>query len=109
LGGHRAVVLSSSTEKSFDSQIELTTVNITLRNSFDLSKNTVHIRREQLLNAQTFFDRFSFENFNLSPVDLLVEITFDADFVDVFQVRGLPRSAHVFFYRPVITESGITF
>jgi glycogen debranching enzyme len=109
LGGHRAVVLSSSTEKSFASQIELTTGNITLRNSFDLPENTVHIRREQLLNAQTFFDRFSFENFNLSPVDLLVEITFDADFVDVFQVRGLPRSAHGQYYRPVITESGITF
>ncbi len=45
IGGHRAVLLSSSTEKSFASQIELTTGNITLRNSFDLPENTVHIRR----------------------------------------------------------------
>src|SRR5579862_1391605 len=109
IGGHRAVVLSSSTEKSFASQIELTTGNITLRNSFDLPENTVHIRREQLLNAQTFFDRLSFENFNLSPVDLLVEMTFDVDFVDVFQVRGLARAEHGQYYRPVVTEDGITF
>src|SRR3954467_257880 len=39
--GHRTVVLSSSTEKSYASQIELTTGNITLRDSFDLPENTV--------------------------------------------------------------------
>src|SRR5246127_3738935 len=36
VSGHRTVVLSSSTEKTFVSQCELTTGNITLRNSFDL-------------------------------------------------------------------------
>src|SRR6266853_3429861 len=33
VGGHRAVVLSSSSEKTFTSKIELTTGNITLRES----------------------------------------------------------------------------
>ena len=109
VGGHRGVVLSSSTEKSFASQVELTTGNITLRNSFDLPENTVHIRREQLLNGQIFFDRFTFENFNLAPVDLLIELTFDADFVDVFQVRGLARSASGQYYRPLVRSDGLTF
>ena len=68
VGGQRTVVLSSSTEKTFTSQIELTTGNITLRDSFDLPENTIHIRREQLLSCGIFFDRFTFENFNLSPV-----------------------------------------
>src|SRR5690348_12099327 len=49
INGHRAVVLSSNTERTFASQIELTTGNITLRDSFDLPENTVHIRREQVL------------------------------------------------------------
>src|SRR5437660_12876676 len=43
----RTVVLSSSTEKTFVSQIELTTGHMTLRDSFDVPENTVHIRREQ--------------------------------------------------------------
>src|ERR1700756_1246945 len=64
IGGHRAVVLSSSTEKTFSSQIELTTGNIVLRDSFDLPENTVHIRREQVLGSDVFFDCFTFENFN---------------------------------------------
>ena len=109
VGGHRGVVLSSSTEKSFASQVELTTGNITLRNSFDLPENTVHIRREQLLNGQIFFDRFTFENFNLAPVDLVIELTFDVDFVDVFQVRGLARSASGQYYRPLVRNDGLTF
>lgn len=54
IGGHRGVVLSSSTEKTFAAQIELTTGNITLRDSFDLPENTVHIRREQLLASEIF-------------------------------------------------------
>src|SRR5437762_4832116 len=81
VGGQRTVVLSSSTEKTFTSQIELTTGNITLRDSFDLPENTIHIRREQLLGGDVFLDRFSFENFNLTAVDLFAELFFEADFV----------------------------
>ncbi len=109
IDGHRAVVLSSSTEKTFASQIELTTGNITLRDSFDLAENTVHIRREQLLGPDIFFDRFSFENFNMTAVDLTVELVFDVDFVDVFQVRGIARSIHGQYYQPIIDEDCLVF
>jgi glycogen debranching enzyme len=109
VSGHRTVVLSSTTEKSFVSQCELTTGNITLRNSFDLPENTIHIRREQLLVNDLLFDRMTFENFNLQPVDFLVEITFGADFVDVFQVRGVARAQHGQYYRPVVTRDSLRF
>jgi glycogen debranching enzyme len=109
IDGHRAVVLSSSTEKTFSSQIELTTGNITLRDSFDLPENTVHIRREQLLASDVFFDRFTFENFNQTAVEFTVELLFDADFVDVFQVRGVARSVQGQFYQPITTDSSIAF
>ncbi len=104
IGGHRTVVLSSATEKTFSAQIELTTGNITLRDSFDLPENTVHIRREQLLASEIFFDRMTFENFNLTPVDFTVEILVDADFVDVFQVRGVARQKHGQYYQPVVSR-----
>ncbi|HEU5401484.1 MAG TPA: glycogen debranching N-terminal domain-containing protein [Terriglobales bacterium] len=106
---HRAVVLSSSTEKTYASQIELTTGNITLRDSFDLPENTVHIRREQLLARDIFYDYFTFENFNLKPVKFTVEITFDADFVDVFQVRGVARKVHGQYFQPIAQENRLVF
>src|SRR5262252_9138204 len=109
IGGHRTVVLSSSTERTFFAQIELTTGNITLRDSFDLPENTVHIRREQLLASDILFDRLTFENFNLQPVDFVVEMLFDADFVDVFQVRGVARPQHGQYYKPVLESDSLSF
>ena len=109
VGGQRAVVLSSSTEKTFISRIELTTGSITLRDSFDLPENTIHIRREQLLANNIFSDRMTFENFNLTKVDFLVELTFDADFVDVFQVRGVARKEHGAYYKPVVRKDSLAF
>lgn len=109
INGHRSVVLSSSTEKTFTSQIELTTGNITLRDSFDLPENTVHIRREQLLSSGVLFDRLTFENFNLTPVSFIVELVFDADFVDVFQVRGVARQLGGQYFRPMVEPDRIVF
>lgn len=109
IGGHRGVVLSASTERTFAAQIELTTGNITLRDSFDLPENTVHIRREQLLASEIFFDRFTFENFNLVHVDFTLELEFAADFVDVFQVRGVARQKHGQYYAPLVGRDTITF
>ncbi len=74
-----------------------------------LPENTVHIRREQLLASEIFFDRMTFENFNLTPVDFTVEVLLDADFVDVFQVRGVARQKHGQYYKPIVKDSGIAF
>ena len=42
-------------------------------------------------------------------MDLLVELGFDADFVDVFQVRGTARQVHGQYYRPVRREHHLAF
>ena len=109
VGGARTVLLSSNTEKTFLSQIELTTSNIHLRESFDLPENTIHIRREQMLSSDTLFERISFSNFNLNPVHFTIEIEYDCDFVDVFQVRGLARNSHGQYFQPVVTEDALEF
>ena len=53
--------------------------------------------------------RLTLENFNLTPVDFTVEVVFDADFVDVFQVRGLARQQHGQYYQPIVGDNSITF
>src|SRR5215471_7907660 len=91
VGGYRTVVLSSSTEQTFVSQIELTTGHVTLRETYEIPENTVHVRREQLLASDIFYDHLTFENFNFNEVMLAIEMAFEADFMDVFQVRGVAR------------------
>src|SRR5215469_3048772 len=72
VGGYRTVVLSSSTEQTLASQIELTTGQSTLRDNYEIPENTVHMRREQLLACDTFYDYITFENFNFHDVMLSI-------------------------------------
>ena len=39
----------------------------------------------------------------------MVEMQFDADFVDVFQVRGVARQKHGQYFQPVVDEQAIAF
>ena len=109
VGGYRTVVLSSSTEQTRASQIELTTGQSTLRDNYEIPENTVHIRREQLLGADVFYDYITFENFNFHEVMLVIELAYGADFMDVFQVRGVARNRLGHYYRPVIHSDAIIF
>lgn len=109
VGGHTAVVLSSSSEKNFASQIEMTIGNITLRSTIELPENTVHIRRDQLLSRNIFFDVLSFENFNQTAIEFRVELLYGADFMDVFQVRGAARGKSGQYYRPLVGRDSIDF
>lgn len=109
IGGHRTVVLSSSTERTFASTIELTTGALAQISSFDLPENTLHIRRRQVISSDVLFDTLVFSNFNQAEVELLVEITYDADFVDVFQVRGCARAKSGQYYRPLFLGDSLIF
>jgi glycogen debranching enzyme len=107
--GYRTVVLSSSTEQTFASQIELTTGKSTMRETYEIPENTVHIRREQLLSSETLFDNFSFENFNFQELELNIELAYEADFMDVFQVRGVAREKLGQYFLPVVRHDSIVF
>jgi len=109
VGGHRTVVLSSSTEKTFASKIELTTGSLAQINSFDLPENTIYMRRQQLLASEVLYDSITFSNFNQSEVELQVEIAIAADFVDVFQVRGCARHKCGQYYRPIFRGDSLIF
>ena len=109
VGGYRTVVLSSSTEQTFASQIELTTGRSTLRDSYEIPENTVHIRREQLLSSDILYDYMTFENFNFHELELAIELDYEADFTDVFQVRGVAREHFGHYYKPVVHRDCILF
>ncbi|HZU33463.1 MAG TPA: amylo-alpha-1,6-glucosidase [Candidatus Angelobacter sp.] len=107
--GYRTVVLSSSTEQTFASQIELTTGKSTTRDTYEIPENTVHIRREQLLASDTLYDNFSFENFNFKDLEITIELAYEADYMDVFQVRGVARQQPGHYYQPIVRRDCIVF
>ena len=107
--GYRTVVLSSSNEQTFASQVELTTGRSTLRTSYEIPENTVHIRREQLLSSDVLYDYLTFENFNFNELELAVELAYEADCMDVFQVRGVARREFGRYYKPIVQRDSIVF
>jgi len=109
VGGYRTVVLSSSTEQTFATQIELTTGRSGLRDSYEIPENTLHIRREQLLSSNVLYDYLTFENFNFKELELAIELAYEADFMDVFQVRGMARQQLGHYYKPLAGRDSILF
>jgi glycogen debranching enzyme len=107
--GQRALVLSSNTERTLASQIELSARQMLLRDSLDLPDNTVHVRRKQLLSQGTVFDRLTFANYNLQPIEFRVEMSLDADFSDVFQVRGVARGKRGQYFAPIAGSETLEF
>ncbi len=107
--GYGTVVLSSSTEQTFSSQIEMTTGKGTTRDTYEIPANTIHIRREQLLAGDILYDNVSLENFDFKELEVVVELAYEADFMDVFQVRGVARQQLGHYHKPIVRRDSIVF
>ena len=71
--------------------VDLTNPDISYDKRFILQKDLVHIARTVFVWRSTLFHRFAVRNFSADRVRLLLSITFDNDFADVFEVRGTQR------------------
>lgn len=103
------VVLSCGSEGAYASRIEMTMHGSLEAKGLDLPTNTVYVHREQLLERDTLFDLIHFENYYQQRAKLLVEIAYDADFMDIFQVRGMIRGKSGHYYAPVSTVDSMSF
>ncbi|HLJ78027.1 MAG TPA: amylo-alpha-1,6-glucosidase [Acidobacteriaceae bacterium] len=56
-----------------------------------LARGTLHIYRTKFLCDAICFDKITFHNYGELPADLQVTFDFDADFADIFEVRGEKR------------------
>ena len=59
-----------------------------------LLNNLIHIRRSRFLWEGVCHERISIRNFDVVARILPVEIRYGADFVDLFEVRGMARARH---------------
>jgi len=60
----------------------------------DLSRGTVHVFRSQFLLPGCRYEHVRIRNYGLESVRLLLSLGFDADFADIFEVRGSKRERH---------------
>src|SRR5271155_3671212 len=72
--------------------VDLTNPDIYYEKRVILQKNLLHVARTVFVWRSTLFHRFAVRNFSAERVRLLLSITFDNDFADVFEVRGSHRA-----------------
>jgi glycogen debranching enzyme len=71
--------------------VDLTNPDIYYENRIILQKDQLHVARTVFVWRSTMFHRFVVRNFGAERVRVLLSITFDNDFADVFEVRGTRR------------------
>jgi glycogen debranching enzyme len=92
INGHRPMLLSSSPRE--DNQmliVDLTNPDLPSENENMILRGTIHILRSKFLWQAAYHEKIELKNFGLEPVSFTIEIACDADFADIFEVRGSVR------------------
>jgi glycogen debranching enzyme len=90
--GFRPLLLSSTIrEDNVLFAIDLTNPDIQLESGASLPRGTVHIYRTKFLTELVCYDKITVNNYGDTAVDVELSFGFDADFADIFEVRGEKR------------------
>jgi glycogen debranching enzyme len=92
INGISPLLLSSNVKEENDFLVvDLTNPVLPLADGSQLQHGVIHLVRSAFLWEGCFFERVEISNFSQQPVGLSLELSFGADFVDIFEVRGVMR------------------
>jgi glycogen debranching enzyme len=90
--GVRPILLSSTIrDDNVLFGVDLTNPDMTLATGEFLSRGTLHIYRTKFLTESACYERITVHSFSDRPVSVELSFEFDADFADIFEVRGEKR------------------
>ncbi|MBE0428846.1 MAG: amylo-alpha-1,6-glucosidase [Thermoleophilia bacterium] len=104
--GSTPVLLSSTADRGFMSQIELTNADFMSADGTVVPQETINIRRIRVINDK-LYELVRIKNYNHFPVDVSLQIEFDSDFADMFEVRGTKRTKYGIRLAPKVAEDSI--
>ncbi len=88
VNGSKPVFLSNAANKHYIATFQFINPNLRLPDGQRVKQQTVSIRRSRFVTGRGLYERIGFLNCNRFAVDLEVVLAFDADFRDMFSVRG---------------------
>jgi len=90
--GFRPLLLSSTIrEDNILFAIDFTNPDIQLESGVSLPRGTVHIYRTKFLTGLVCYDQITVNNYGDTAIDVDLSFDFEADFADIFEVRGEKR------------------
>ncbi len=92
LNNYRPVLLSSNIKNENEIfSVDLTNPDMDNGNGIIISKGSIHIARTKFLQNGSFHELIILTNYGSDNYNLEFVLSFDADFRDIFEVRGMER------------------
>jgi glycogen debranching enzyme len=108
LWGTRPLLLSSRVENNdvlFTG--DLANLDVSRNNEVVIPRGTLHVLRSRFLWKSTCYEEFTFVNHGLSELHVPVRMSFDADFADIFEVRGMKRKHRGTLFPPEVKKDSV--
>ena len=108
LGKHRPLLLSSTIrEDNAVMAVDATNPDAWRNSEIVIPRGTVHVFRSKILWKKTCYERLRVQNYGRAAVDVSFAIEFDADFADIFEVRGVNRERRGRRLETQVTKRGL--
>src|SRR6266496_2803978 len=108
LGKDRPLLLSSTVrEDNAVMAVDATNPDAWRDSEIVIPRGTVHVFRSKILWEKTCHERLRIHNYGRAAVDVSFAIEFDADFADIFELRGMNRERRGRRLETQVTKRGL--
>ncbi len=108
LGRDRPLLLSSIVKRDkAELMVDLTNPDIPVERGI-IPHGTIHLLRSKFLWQGCCYEKLHLRNYGLSPVNLSFFFQFQADFADIFEVRGIRRTRKGEYLDPTVSRDSVT-
>lgn len=108
INGIRPLLLSSTIrEDNVLFAIDMTNPDLRMPSGDSLPRGTLHIYRAKFLTDSICYDRITVHNYGDRAHDIDLSFEFEADFADIFEVRGEKRSRHGHHFPNKVEHTGV--
>ena len=92
MGKDRPLLLSSTVrEDNAVMAVDATNPDVSRDGEMTIPRGTLHVFRSKVLWERTCHERLRIHNYGRAAVDFVLSMEFDADFADIFELRGTKR------------------
>ena len=107
IAGHRPLLLSSTVREDNDVlNIDLTNPDIVRIEGCPFARDILHLFQTTFLWAGVCYERLRIVTYGENACAVTLSLIFDADFADIFEIRGMKRPRRGRLMDPSVTKAG---
>jgi glycogen debranching enzyme len=109
LGDERPLFLSSTVKEDNEClTVHLTNPDLSRDNKVVVPRGTLHLVRTKFLWSAASYERLHLRNYGLAPIHVTLRLEFEADYADIFEVRGTRRARRGQRLDSTVTDNSVT-